>query len=805
MPTLLQDLRFAFRTLRRRLGFATLCVLCLTLGIGVVVAVFSIVQSVLLRPLPYSEPERLVRVWDQLLRMDLPRLNASSPELFDYRGLTGVFAGVAAYVGPVEIGLTGDGEPERVRAAVVSTNLLPLLGARTIQGRTFLLKEGEPGKEDVVILGYDLWHRRFGGDPGVVGQRVMLDEQSHEIVGILPSGFRFPEGEADLFAALPLDPHAARDQRNLRLIGRLQPGVSLVNAQARMNAFARDLQRRHPDIYPPDAGWGIELISLQGEIVREVRPALLFFFGAVGLILLITCANVAGLLLAQALSRDGEMAVRLALGAGRGRIVRQLLTESVLLSLAAGALGLMLAFWMVPLTLTLDPGRIPAVREVRVDGVVVLFAIGVCALTSLLFGLVPALQSARPNLTEGLKQGLPAAGERGRRRFLRNALVVVEVALALVLLVGVELLSESFKGVQGVDPGFRPERLLTVRISLPPRYREGHLRTDFFHQAEERLSALPGVEAAGAISSLPLASVGNTVGFEIEGRQPTPGEGLAGAEHRVVTPGYHEVMGIPLLRGRYFESGDHDTAPRVVLVDEELARRYWPRASPVGARLRLGGEEDSLYEVVGVVRGVRHHGLDNEVRGTIYQVHPQDPVRSMALVVRTRSAPEESAAAVRAAIKEMDPLLSLGEMQTVEDLVGRSLAPRRLALWLLGPFSALAALLAALGIYGLLAHSVRRRRGEIGIRMALGAGRNTVMWLLVGNGLRLCLVGTALGLATAMLASSLLARFLFQVSPLQPTAYLLASALMIAVGAGASLGPAWKASRTDPAVVLRSN
>lgn len=806
MDETLRTLRLAARTLARAPGFTLAAVLCLTLGVGGTTAMFSIVDRILLEPAPYREPGRIVRVWDRLAGLDLPRVNASPPEYMDFQAATEIFDAVAAFLGPANVSLTGSGTPERVRAAIVAPGMFPLLGVEPAIGRGFREREAIPGNEYVVILTHGFWNRRFGGDPDVVGQTVRLNGDDHEIVGVMPEEFEFLRRDTDLFAPMTLDRDREYDRhrRYLKVYARLAPGLSVEEAQVRVDNLASRFRAEYPEIYDDKVGFGIVLEPLQEERVGEVRDALWILFGAVGLVLLVACANVANLLLARATSRKHELAIHSVLGASRGRLLLQLLAESLILSLVSSALGLGVAFAALRAIVALNPTQIPYVDVVQIHGPAVLFTLVVAVVVTLIFGLVPAIRSSRVRFNAALKEGRTSGSGRSSR-FLRDFLVVGEVALALMLLVGAGLLMKSFVRLQQIDPGFVPERVLTLDLALPlENWDEPDIR-GFYREVHTRLQALPGTRHAGAISSLPLKTTGSTVGFEIEGRQAGPGEERLGAEHRVVTAGYHRAMGIELIDGRYFGDADGPSAAPVVIIDEELARRYWSDRSPIGAFLRLGSDPDAPpRQIVGVVEAVRHHGLDQDLRGHIYQPHAQQPNRAMTVVLATHTAPLALAPAIRQRIWSVQSDIAISDLRPMEDVLAESFTGRRFSLWLLGMFSAVATALAALGVYGVMAYVAGERRREISIRMAVGANRKTVLNMIFRQGLLLALLGITGGVVGAVYLSHLLTALLYGITASDPATYIQGALLMALIGALATWIPGVRATRVDPSRSLRT-
>ncbi len=811
METLWQDLRYGFRMLARNPGFTAVAVLTLALGIGANTAIFSVVNAVLLRPLPYEEPERLVMVWNELTKEGLPQLWFSEPELIDYRQRQQSFEGMAAFSGGGG-NLTGRGEPLRVTAANVSANFFPLLRVDAFLGRTFTPEEDTPGNDRVIVLEHGFWQRRFGGDPAIIGETVSLSDNPYTVIGVMPSGFTFPDGTVDLWTPLAIDtadPNG-RGSHYLRVLARLKSGVTFEQASADMHNIAKQMEQDYPDYYRPDRAWNTYLIPLHESEVGEVRPALLVLLGAVGFVLLIACTNVANLLLARAAVREKEVAIRAALGAGRLRIVRQLLTESVLLALLGGSGGLLLAMWGTDGLVLLSPAGLPRLNEIAVNEWVLGFTLLVSVIAGVLFGLVPALHASRPDLHNTLKEGGRSAAGAGHHR-LRGLLVVSEVALSLVLLIGAGLMIKSFYRLLQVNPGYRTENVLTFRLALPSaRYAENHQVVGFYERLLEKISALADVRTAGAVSHLPLGgaySSGSVFVEELPPSSPHFPFGYFESDRRYTTPGYFRAMGMNLLKGRLLEESDHAEAPLVTVVDESFARRAWPaEPNPIGKRVAVNQTPDGepLWRtVVGVVRHVKNYGLDTEGREQIYFPHAQFPISTMFVTVRTGGDPVVAQAAVRNQVAALDPSLPLFNVATMEERLAESVAQPRFNVLLLGIFAAVALVLAAIGIYGVISYSVSQRTHEIGIRMALGAQPRDIFRLVVGQGMVLTLIGVGVGLAASFALTRFLESLLFGVSATDPVTFAGVALLLAAVALLACYVPARRATRVDPLVALR--
>jgi putative ABC transport system permease protein len=805
--TLLQDLRCAVRALRRNPGFTIVAVITLALGIGANTAIFSVVHGVLLRPLPYHEPQRLVRLFTAFRGSGEARYAMSQPEFMDYKGLTGVFENAAAYTG-AGLTLTGNGEPERVRGIAATRDLLPVLGVAPARGRNFQDDDGRQGTEPVVILSHDYWQNRFGGDETTLGESLVLNGISRRVIGILP-----PErtlARADAFIPLYINPDSltGRSSNSLSGIARLKPNVTVEVAQRALNALTARSVQLYPNAYPASMGYGATVISMRDEIVGDIRPALVILLGAVGLVLLIACANVANLLLARGETRQREVAVRLALGAGRGRIIRQLLTESTALALLGAAAGTALAWWGLRTIIAISPDTIPRVSEIRIDLTVGLVTLAVAVLTGLLFGLAPAMQLTRPDLQATLKEGTRGGTVGGRHSFGR-ALVVGEIALAVVVVVGAALLVRSFNALRAVDPGFAPDRLLVVDLAIPAARYDAAATTTFYQQLVARLRGLPGVQSVAAASELPPVAQGNNWDITVSGRARAPGESAPSPNVRFVTPDYFRTLGSSLARGRGFGAEDRGTTTPVAIINETTARAVWPTENPVGQRVRFSSEQPWVT-IVGVSRDVRSTGLGQPVPAELYLLHEQLPAvaggasRTMYVALRTAVDPLTLAAPARAAIREMDPQLAITGIRSMEAIMAESVARERFTTTLLGAFGIVALSLAAIGIYGIMSYGVKRRTREIGIRMALGAAQRDVLRLIVGQAMRLALTGLAVGVVSALLLSRLISRLLFGISATDPWTYGVTALLLAAVALAATWAPARRAVLTDPSAALRA-
>jgi putative ABC transport system permease protein len=794
------DLRFAARMLLKNPGFTAVAVLTLALGIGVNTAIFSVVDSVLLKPLPYERPGQLVQLWEA---PSPGKRNSASPGAFlDWREHGTTFESLSLRQNTA-MNLTGVGEPERLSGLAMSASGLQILRARPLLGRTFAPDEDQPGKDKVVVLSHGLWQRRFGGETDIVGRTIQLNDQSYTVIGVLPPRFLpWDKAEFVIPSAIDSDDSNQRGAHWLQVIGRLKAGVTVDQGKAEMNALAARLKPLYP-AFKKD--WGVTVVSMHEQITGDIKPTLLILLGAVGCVLLIACTNVANLLLAKASARQKEMAIRAALGASRGRVIRQLLVESMLLSLIGALLGLLLALWCVGVIGNLASVNLPRAHEVGLDLRVLGFAVLVSLFAGVAFGLIPAVQASRPDLNETLKEG-GRGSQGGARNRIRSGLIVSEVALALVLLVGAGLLLNSFFRLYNVSPGFNTQNALTMQISLPGnKYPDAKRRTAFFERVLERIESLPGVEAAGVMGTMPINGSPD-IFFAVSGRPGQPENGYS-TDFDFCSPNYFRAMGIPLLKGRSFDQRDRVGSSRVVIISEALAREYFPNEEPLGKRIHLDvstGKIDEGWEIVGVVGDVRMRGLGEMIKPCVYRPQAFSPWGSGRLLIRTVGTPLALTEGVRKAVFEVDPSQPVANVRTVEDVIAASVAQRRFSLMLLSTFAGAALLLAAIGLYGVVAYTVAQRTREIGIRMALGANRGAVVALVLRQGMKLAGIGIVVGIAGALGLTRVLTKLLYGVKPNDPLTFAGVSLVLLCVAVLASWLPARRAGRVDPIVALRT-
>jgi putative ABC transport system permease protein len=822
---MLSEIKVALRGLAKSPGFTIIAIATLTLAIGANSAVFSLINALLVRPLPYQQPSKLALIWEQFATQGLDRIPVSAPEFRDYETQLHSFEKIAAF-DYTTFNLATGNLPERIQGADVSPDLFDLLGVQPSRGRPFLPDEQGLGRDDVVVISERIWKRRFNSDPAVLGSKLMLSGHAYTVVGIMPSAFEFPlplfNVQGGQFGerveiwkptAFTEGEMKARGSRNYSVIARLRNGVSASQAQAELDNVIASWRRQYPDNYS-SGGFGARIYSLHDQVVGGMRTGLAILLGAVVFVLLIACANLATMLLARASARERELAIRVALGAGRWRLLRQILTESVLLALAGAACGIMLSVWGLELLKHIGARTVPRLAEVNVDLVVLIVTAVAAVGTGILFGLIPAFATAKPELTEALKEGGRSSTTGARRNRVRNSLVVAEISLALVLLVGAGLLMKSFARLQNVNPGLDPHNVLTMEISLPevkypapgPSYMGGETAINFFTEAERRISQLPGVEATGIAAILPLSGSNGDSSFEIENR-PHVGAPGPDEEFRVISPGFFRALKVPLLQGRFFNDADTSTSPAVVIVNEALARKYFPNEEALGKRITLDNprKDPKWITIVGVVGSIRHRALDLDPQPEYYVPNSQFSLRNMVVLVRSKLDPRNLTSAIRSQIQSMDAELPIAHVRTLDEVVADSIAPRWLSVVLLGVFSGIAVLLATVGIYGVISYLVVQRTHEIGVRMALGAQRRDVLRLVVGHAAKLVGIGSVIGLVLALISTRTLSALLYNVGAFDAATFIFVTIALAAVALLASYIPALRATRADPMIALSHN
>jgi len=798
MSGLRQDLKYGIRMLFKKPAFTAVVVLTLALSISSTTVVFSVVNALLLRSLPYSNPDQLINVWSVFKSNN--KAYASAANFREWQERNQSFQSLAAY-DSLKLNLTGGDRPEAIDVALVTANLFPLLGVQPVRGRGFRTEEEQPATNKVAVISDGLWQRRFGADAGVVGKPLVLDGDSYTVIGIMPPRFSFPE-KIDVWLPLSFVPEelADRGYNHLAVVGRLKPGVELRQAQAEMSAIMDEQVRKYPN---ENAGRSMRLLTFQQNLVGDIRMALWILSGAVFLVLLIACANIANLLMARATTRQKDIAIRIGLGAGRRRLIQQLLIESLLLSLFGGAMGLIFAYGGLKVLTSVGPTNIPRLSEVTIDARVLAFTLVISLLTGVIFGLIPALQATKPEINEWLKDGQRSAsgGPGGKRA--RSWLVVTEMALALILLIGAGLLIKSFLILWQVEPGFNPHNVITMAISpSPPKYNTQRDFVILCQRVLEQVKSTPGVDAVGVVNQLPFSGRNLGLNFTVVGQPPVKPEDTASANFRLVSPGYLQAMGIPLKRGRDFN--DHDTrdSTPVALINETLAKHYFANEDPIGKQLNIEGQQ-APREIVGIIGDVKQIKLDAEVKSEIYVPFFQIAVPAMNIVVRTTTDPGSMTSAVLQQISRVDPDQPVYQVKTMDEYLGESMAQRRLSTVLLGVFAALALILAALGVYGMMSYLVSQRTREIGVRMALGARQLDILKLVVRHGMWLSILGIAVGVAAALLLTRIMTSSLYGISASDPLTYLGISALLALIALLACLIPARRALKVDPIIALR--
>jgi putative ABC transport system permease protein len=801
------ELRYTLRRLAHSPAFTTIVVLTLALGIGANSAIFSVVNGVLIEPLPFADADRLVQIGHEYRKMkvDAP---VDAPGYFDYTAQNAVFSSTAIVTGWNANLTGGGGEPERLIGSRVTASYFPTYGVETQRGRGFRPDEEQLGNHRVAVISDGLWRRRFGASPGITDTTITLNNEAYRIIGVMRPGFRISTA-VDVWTPLAFTPEqrGARFNEYLGMVGRLKPGVTLEQARADLSRIAASVRREYMDSTSTEDDWTLSVTPLREGLFGDVRPALLVLLGAVGFVLLIACANVANLLLARAASRERELAIRIALGAGRGRLVRELLTETVVLALLGGIGGVLLAVWATDTLVALQPANIPRLHEIAVDGRVLAFTFGISLVTGILFGLFPALQASKPDLHDVMKEGTRAASPAFGRGGIRRLLVAAEVALALVLLIGAGLMVRSFGRVQGVNPGFEPAGTLAVQMSIPPsKYPTEDQQRAFQQRVLQEVRALPGVQGASFISNIPMSGSISTGGFEAEGWQPPTPSDFAHGDIRIASTGYFETLRIPLLQGRTFDERDVVGSAPVAIIDETLARKHWPNENPIGKRVgRDVGDSTAWRTVIGMVGHVQQLGVTDVRRTQLYFAMGQQTFPGLSLLVRGSGDPADLTPAVRAAIRRVDADQPLYNIRPMTEVVAASRAGARFSALLLSLFAALAAVLAAIGIYGVMSYSVSQRTHELGIRMALGAERQAVLGLVLRQGMLIAGAGIVVGLAGAFALTRLVERQLYDVSPSDPLTYTLVALGAGAVALVATYLPAARATRVDPTMALRSH
>ena len=801
-----QEVHSALSKLRRKPAFTVFSVLILGLGIGVNTAIFSAVNAVLLRPLPYGNPDQLVMLYERNLKGDKTREPVSPANYTDWTQQAGSFEQISASSSGT-FNLTGSGEPESLTGYRLSANFFQMLGTPSLIGRTF--QPGEPEDTFPVVLSYRLWQRRFGGQESIVGQALTLNGRSYTVIGVMPRDFQYPNLDTELWIILRMTPNLQtnRDARILRVLGRLKPGVTFAQGQTEINSVAARLAQAYP---ASDTGWDVQMIPLHKEFVGDVSLYMFLLLGAASLVLLIACINITSLFLVRTASRQKEIAIRASLGASRKRIIGALLIEGGLVAFFGGILGLLLA-WRGREALvsffpqTISNLNIPRVASLPLDGRVFAFIFLLCAIATLVFGLLPAVQSSNPDLQSFMKEGSKGSSGGFINRRFRSFLIVSEVALAFALMIGAGLLIKSFRQLGQIKLGFDPDRVLTLRMQLPAyKYKEDHQRIDFYNQTLQRIGGLPGVESVGISNYLPLSGWYNILPIVIEGQTPAPAGQEPEIDHRVVSPGYFSAMKTPLIKGRYFTDADNNTSTQVIIINNTMARRYWPGEDPVGRRMKVLGEHNEDWRtVVGIVDDLKHFGPDTEAKPEMYRPYLQEPQPLIGMVVRTTGEPTAIASAVRSAIYAADRDQPISHVMPLGDLVADAVAPREVSMILLTVLGSVALLLALLGIYGVLSYSITQRTQEIGIRTALGAQQTDVLKLILGQSLKLILIGVVMGVAVAIVIIRLFSSLLFGVSPTDPFIFVVVTAVLFLTALLASYLPARRASQLDPVRALR--
>lgn len=823
MESLRQDIRYALRWLIRKPGFTIVALLTIAIGVGANSAIFSVLNAVLLRPLPYRDSLNLVMVWDNFKVLDMMKIGAKSAELIDYQKDSQVFENVAGFRN-LQFSITGSGTAEQVTGSRVSPNLFSMLGATPSIGRDFVAEDSQPGRDKLAILSHELWQRRFNSDNNVINKSVLLNGNVYTIVGVMPEGFQFPHESfpfaerAEIWTPLMLDPQELTTRggnHNILVLAKLKPGVSVEQAQRHMDRVSQQLPQQYPNVYlgpgGADGGFQITVSALHEEIVGKIRKSLLILLAAVAFVLLIVCANIANLLLGRLSSRHKEMAIRLAVGAGRARLIKQMIVESLVLAILGGVLGLFLAYLGINILLAIKPANVPRITEIGIDGRLVLFSFGISLLTGLIFGLAPALQASKPQLTESLREGgWNSHAGLGQQR-IRKVFVVAQIAIAFVLLVGAGLMIKAFNHLRSIDPGYKPERVLIADISLRgPNYQEGTQRSAFYQKLLQLTPGIPDLQSAAVVSIPPLSKDSYQAPFSVEGRPFDPNGAPPLADFRVVSPGYFSTMNIPIIQGRDISEQDKDGTPGVAIISQRNAQVFFPNEDPIGKRIKMGAPMSPRpwLTIIGIVGSVKQEGLNIEPRSEIYMSYLQDPGRDlfsvMTLAVRSKSAATTALVpALRNAVASVDKDTPLFNVNTMEEMVANSISREKFSAFLMTILAISALILASVGIYGVMSYLVTQRTHEIGMRMALGAHPVDILKLIVGRGMILVLLGLGIGVVAALALTRLMVSLLYGVTASDPVTIAGAAVLLAAVAFVANIIPAMRAMKVDPLVALR--
>jgi putative ABC transport system permease protein len=823
MESLRQDIRYALRWLIRKPMFTTVALLTIAIGVGANSAIFSVLNAVLLRPLPYKDSDNLVMIWDNFKVLEMLKIGAKSAELLDYQKESQVFENVAGFRN-IQYSLTGSDTADLVTGSRISPNLFSMLGATPSIGRDFVAEDAQPGRDTLAILSHELWQRRFNSDSSVIGKSLLLNRNVFTIVGVMPEGFQFPHESfpfaerADIWTPLALDPQEVTTRggnHNIMVLAKLKSGVSVEQAQRHMDRVTQQFQEQYPNVYlgpgGADGGWQITVSALHEEVVGKIRKSLLILLAAVGFVLLIVCANIANLLLGRLSSRHKEIAIRLALGAGRGRLIKQMIVESLVLAILGGVLGLFLAYCGISILLAIKPANVPRITEIGIDGRLILFSFGISLLTGLIFGLAPALQASKLHLTQSLREGgWNSHAGLGQNR-IRKIFVVVQIAMALVLLVGAGLMIKAFNNLRSVDPGYKPDRVLIADVSLRgPNYEEGPQRSAFYQKLLRLMPEIPDLQSAAVVSIPPLSEDSYEAPFSVEGRPFDPTGAPPLAEFRVVSPGYFSTMNIPIIQGRDISEQDRDDRPGVALISQRNAHSFFPNEDPIGKRIKMGSPTSPRpwLTIVGIVGSVKQEGLNVEPRSEVYMSYLQDPGRDlfsvMTLAVRSKStAPTALVPSLRNAVASVDKDIPLFNVITMDDVIANSISREKFSAFLMGILAISALILASVGIYGVMSYLVTQRTHEIGLRMALGAHPVDILKMIVGRGMLLVLLGVGIGVVAALALTRVMVSLLYGVTASDPATIIGAAALLAAVAFVANFIPALRATKVDPLVALR--